>query len=69
MMQCKNKRASTKETHGDHENMEVFWSIGLGVSQVDLADVENDQIHLKETRRLKKDWHDNLDYHEGLVFT
>ena len=33
MMQCKNKRASTKETHGDHENMEVFWSVGLGASQ------------------------------------
>ena len=24
MMQCKNKRANTKETHGDQENMEVF---------------------------------------------
>ena len=34
MLQCKNKRASTKETHGDHENMEVFWSVGLGALQL-----------------------------------
>ena len=37
--------------------------IPLRKLRVDLADIENDQIHLKETRRLKKDWHDNLDDH------
>ena len=36
---------------------------------VDLADVENDRIHLKRNTPLEKDLHDNLDYHEGLVFT
>ena len=28
----------------------------------------SDRIHLKRNTRVKKDWHENLDYHEGLVF-
>ena len=34
MMQCKNKRADTNETHGEtRKNKEGIWSSGLGVSQ------------------------------------
>ena len=28
-----------------------------------------DRIHLKRDTPVEQDWHDNLDYHEGLVFT
>ena len=37
--------------------------------RLDLANVEMIGSTWRETRRLKKDWHGNLDYHEGLVFT
>ena len=37
--------------------------------RIDLADGENDRIHLKRDTLVEKDWHDNLDCREGLVFT
>ena len=37
--------------------------------RIDLADVENDRIQLKRSTPGGKNWHDNLDDQEGLVFT
>ena len=37
--------------------------------RIDLADGENDPIHLKRDTLVEKDWQDNLDDQEGLVFT
>ena len=47
----KNKRASTKETHGDHKNMEVFWSVGLGALQKGHRKIEPKAKHFSHCKK------------------
>ena len=65
MSPCR-KRVGGRENKGNLGKME---QTPLRKLRIDLADGENDRIHLKRDTLVEKDWQDNLDDQEGLVFT
>ena len=51
------------------DNLERMKQTPLRKLRLNLADVENGRIRLKRSTPIEKDWQDNLDDREGLVFT